>query len=831
MRLRTFLISLFLISLFVTAVANYSIYYGTRQIVFSFISDWSSSALLQSDHALAGYLSQAQMAPIQKVLDKGIATRPFIACLSVSFDGRHYSQSSNRSLEGKLIEDEFYFVQGPLAEAVFSGTTRFKFPINYYHNGQSRTAYLLLTLDAHYVHGRVWAHAVNTTLRVLLVTAVILGLALLYFYRFLITPLDDVLHYVTTGQGVERSYFITDFTFLSARVRQSFAMLRQQKEQLQRTLASECHLEQILQTVADINKLLVVCHDDEELLQKSCDRLAAHGDYRLAWIGLVKQARIEVVVHSEDPTDFLGDGFGLSLEASDPTSQGPAAQSILQGRSIVLNDFEREESFKRWRPRATAAGFKAEMALPLRKDDYSTPFGVLVLFTDNAEGFVPREVEMLEELAGDIGFACHAFRRERQLRQFLSTEQLTRLPNRSALLETLTHYDESQVIVLNINDFKEVNEVYGFRVGDALIRTFATALQQLIAGHQGLVLYSLGGDSFALLVRPGHPKPLASFIEQLVTDLENNTYQCEGILVSPLITAGYASSNELVVEKAELALKRAREDKQKVGHFDPSLLLVEQHQQNMLWYNVVREAIADGRIVPYFQGIVDNRSGQIVKYETLMRLKTADGKLAMPGQFLNIAKKTRLYPELTVMMVEKAVGFFQDLSLPLSINLSREDMLNEQVIATLRQTIARSGMGERLIFEILESEGIENYDKVSSFIEEFKALGCRIAIDDFGSGYSNFEHLLNLNIDFLKIDSSLIQNIVHDRHAQILVRHIHSLAKDLNMQTIAEFVSSRDVYETVKQIGIDFSQGYHFHQPAPFDALPCNAATVAPSAN
>jgi EAL domain-containing protein (putative c-di-GMP-specific phosphodiesterase class I) len=128
-------------------------------------------------------------------------------------------------------------------------------------------------------------------------------------------------------------------------------------------------------------------------------------------------------------------------------------------------------------------------------------------------------------------------------------------------------------------------------------------------------------------------------------------------------------------------------------------------------------------------------------------------------------------------------------------------------------TVQESGVGERIIFEILESEGIENFEEVTSFIDRLKAFGCRFSIDDFGTGYSNFIYLLKLNVDYLKIDGSLIQKLAHDENVRKAVTTIHSFAHSIGIQTVAEFVSDEAIYAEVKEIGIDYCQGYYFSEP------------------
>ena len=127
--------------------------------------------------------------------------------------------------------------------------------------------------------------------------------------------------------------------------------------------------------------------------------------------------------------------------------------------------------------------------------------------------------------------------------------------------------------------------------------------------------------------------------------------------------------------------------------------------------------------------------------------------------------------------------------------------------------LEKSGIGERIIFEIIESEGIENFDKVLEFITDVKRYGTKISIDDFGTGYSNFEYLMKLKVDYIKIDGSMIKNIDNDKSAQMIIASIVSFAKNMNIKTVAEFVHSKNVYEKVKELGVDYSQGYYFGEP------------------
>ena len=198
-----------------------------------------------------------------------------------------------------------------------------------------------------------------------------------------------------------------------------------------------------------------------------------------------------------------------------------------------------------------------------------------------------------------------------------------------------------------------------------------------------------------------------------------------------------------------------------------------------------------------------------------MRIKKEDGSYYLPHEFLHVAKHSKLYSKLSMSLIQKAFETFQISSSGFSINLSYLDMTNIVTTTFIIEKLEEFNVGPWVIFEILESDGIENYDAVSKFIEKVKSYGAKIAIDDFGAGYSNFERLAELRVDFIKIDGSLIRNIDKNDEMKIIVRTIVSFAKELGIKTIAEYVHSQSVLECVKEIGIDCAQGFHIGKPSP----------------
>jgi EAL domain-containing protein (putative c-di-GMP-specific phosphodiesterase class I) len=196
----------------------------------------------------------------------------------------------------------------------------------------------------------------------------------------------------------------------------------------------------------------------------------------------------------------------------------------------------------------------------------------------------------------------------------------------------------------------------------------------------------------------------------------------------------------------------------------------------------------------------------------LVRLED-DDKLISPYFFLDISKKTKHYTNITKTMIKKTFEMFKDRDVEFSINLTIQDILNEQIKIYLFEMIESYNMGNRVIFEIVESESIQNFQDVINFINEVRYFGCKIAIDDFGTGYSNFEYLLKIKADYIKIDGSMIKNIDTDTDAQIVVSTIVDFAKKMGVKTIAEFVENEAIYNKIVELGVDYSQGYYFSTP------------------
>lgn len=591
-----------------------------------------------------------------------------------------------------------------------------------------------------------------------------------------------------------------------------FREVRQQSQKLQEALTVSTNLDGILRTILDINQSLLSISDSDKTIQACSKILSAHNGYGLCWIALKIDDNLEIRGCSDDSVGVLH--YGMKIEMEESSSFAPSISAYNGNTLVVLDHLEKHASLAMWCFIAKEKGYGSLIALPLIAQNNNAPFGVLTLYAQSSDAFASKEIEMLVELASDIGFALDSYIQRRELARHVGTDAVSGLPNRVSLIDYLFVHQVSALAILNIDRFSDINDVYGVAIGDQVLAGYGYWLLSKVEKAKGVFLYKLGSDEYALVFDETHTSDDSfAFLEYLIDKTEEESFVIEGIEVILSITVGFDPQSEKLIENATRALKQAKMKREKISIYTPQIGAKKEHANNIEWYKEIREALEDDRIVPYFQPIVDNKTHKIIKYEALMRLIKQDGTVVSPYHFLEIAQKIRLYPALTKRMLDKVVEKFEMSAIPVSINLSTEDLLNRELADYIEDILLRYKIGGRIIFEVLESEGISNYTEVSTFIDRFKAIGCAFAIDDFGSGYSNFDHLLRLNIDTLKIDGSLIKNLPHDHNAQIIVRHICDFAHEMGFSTIAEFVADEAIYRKVLELGIDASQGYYFYEP------------------
>ncbi|WP_200762423.1 EAL domain-containing protein [Nitrosophilus alvini] len=412
--------------------------------------------------------------------------------------------------------------------------------------------------------------------------------------------------------------------------------------------------------------------------------------------------------------------------------------------------------------------------------------------------------------------------RTKKLKEHFFTDELTGLGNREALAEELKNVENPAIIIIDIHSFKTINDLYGVDVGNRVLVHFSKFLAQIASEERGeCEVFRISSDEFVFFYKgitdEEYCKEIAKKIEKR---LKNRRFYIEDIeeYIDLDVNMGIAVGNVGILKKADIALQKAKNDINKTFYiYSKDIDSTEKIKETLRWKKEIKNALKEERIVPYFQPIVD-REQNIVKYECLMRLVKKEGnetKAYSPFLFLDIAKKTKLYPELSKRIIEKSFEKFSKLDKTFSINLSMMDISEKDFLEFIKTLSKRYDIADRAVFEIVESEGAIDFENIKNFVDEVRKMGIKIAIDDFGSGYSNYSHLLEIKPDFLKIDGSLIKNIDEDKKSFILVKNIVIFAKELDIKTVAEFIHSNEVYDIAKKLAVDEFQGFYFSEPKP----------------
>lgn len=402
------------------------------------------------------------------------------------------------------------------------------------------------------------------------------------------------------------------------------------------------------------------------------------------------------------------------------------------------------------------------------------------------------------------------------------TDPLTGLPNRARLIRDLQGRDGASLMVLNLDRFKEINSLFGNDCGDQVLLEVSRHLQAFIKDPERPLeepVYRLAGDEFALIGPVQEPGRLSALAAELNEFMQHQRIEWQEQSLGINFTLGIAccdreDAGDQLVGRATIALRQAREQGRNDHLYDARNEVELDYERNLYWAKRLREALEQNQILPHFQPIYDNREQRIAKYECLVRMTGASKGVVSAGRFLDIANKLRLDRQITRIMVEKSFAQFRHEPYQFSINLSYADLIEPDILNLILDQLRSSDIGQRVIFEILESDGLDNYNDVLFFIEQVKPFGCQIAIDDFGTGYSNFEHLLRLRVDMIKIDGTLIQHLHEDETALKVTRGIVQFARDLGIRTVAEFVHNAAVQRQVEALGIDYSQGALFGMPS-----------------
>ncbi|MEA3374025.1 MAG: EAL domain-containing protein [Campylobacterota bacterium] len=405
------------------------------------------------------------------------------------------------------------------------------------------------------------------------------------------------------------------------------------------------------------------------------------------------------------------------------------------------------------------------------------------------------------------------FNANKALEDQLYIDRLTGLPNRHSFFRDTAGWKAPQLALININGFKRLNDLYGVNMGNILLVELARFCSENLADKE-VSFFRLGADEFAITANGVYKHvDFEIMVFSLLDEIQDHEFiiGAEKIAIHISFSAGISFEAEHTIETADMALHQAKTKRKKYVLYSEELGLDKDYEKSISLTKKLRTALTDDGIMTYYQPIVD-RSGKRLKYEALVRMQDGE-KVLTPFHFLEFSKESRYYKDITHIVIDQAFNEFADRKEAFSVNLTAEDILDQETMEIINLKLQNFPDKERVVFEIVESESIHNIEEVEQFINEVRDMGAKVAIDDFGSGYSNFSYLLKLAPDYLKIDGSLIKEINTDMNARTIVKTIIGFAKELRIKTIAEYVHSEAVFEVCKELGVDEFQGYYFSEP------------------
>ena len=398
-------------------------------------------------------------------------------------------------------------------------------------------------------------------------------------------------------------------------------------------------------------------------------------------------------------------------------------------------------------------------------------------------------------------------------------DQLTNLYNRNSFIRDTQKTKVPQtILLLNIDAFKEINDIYGNDFGNKVLIEFTQFLKNYFEQTKDVTLYRVGGDEFIVLFQKKDSKEVMKIATNLINAIKHSNLKIDNNLLNLSVSIAINSIPPLL-ENADLALKIVKKDiDNRVIEYTDNLNLKEEWEKNKQTIEMVKSALYEDRIVPYFQGIVNLQTMKIEKYESLVRLILPSGEVLSPYFFLDTISKTHYYYAITKTMIQKTIKTAQQHPMyRFSINLSMKDIINEEITNTLFELFEQDKQtASRIDIELLETELVEIQNQhINDFIAKVHSYGSKILIDDFGTGYSNFAYLAELHVDTIKIDASITKEITQNPKKLHILKTIANFTKGLQMQNVAEFVETKEVALMLKELNVEYAQGYFFAKPQP----------------
>lgn len=604
-----------------------------------------------------------------------------------------------------------------------------------------------------------------------------------------------------------------------------------------RAAASIKRLTRVYALLSGISALVVRARSTDELFSAVCKLAIDVGAFRMAWIGVVDPHNhsVRVVVSCGDGAREYLESIAISTDADNPLGNGPTGIAVRENRAVWCDNFGSDPRTEPWHESGVRFGWGASAAIPLRMRGGT--LSVLNLYASGAEAFDDEEQRLLLEMANDIALAHSHIEQSERIAYLALHDPLTGLANRTLFVDRVTQYVRSAasgghklaLLLIDLERFKNVNDNLGWAAGDSLLRQVAEWLTR--HAEDAVVTARVGANHFAIVLPTTqgesdvarHLENMLAAFREYPFRLANADYRISFNAGAVLYPTDGASADTLF-QNAEAALARAKERGDRYLFYTQAM--TDAVAGALSLENRLRQALKFREFVLHYQPLVNLETGKVIGAEALIRWNDPRIGLLPPHRFIAVLEETGLIHNVGEWALQTAIGDYLRWRAAgfaigrVSVNVSPLQLRRHDFAAEIARAVSIDpSAAEGLELEITESVIMADVAHSIASLRSIRDLGIKIAVDDFGTGFSSLSYLTRLPIDTLKIDHSFIRDMTSGPEGLAMVSTVVSLAHSLKLTAVAEGVETVQQARMLRDLGCDQMQGYLFSPPVPVDVF------------
>ncbi|MCI0592705.1 diguanylate cyclase (GGDEF)-like protein [Chromohalobacter marismortui] len=606
------------------------------------------------------------------------------------------------------------------------------------------------------------------------------------------------------------------------------------------------------ETLHACNEMMVRESTEDGLLQSVCEAIAQFEGYALAWVGFANDDKQVTKCYIAGKAADYAQAIEVNVDGS-PKSQGPIGQAIVSGSTQIVSDMRADPRMAPWREQIIARDLSAVIALPLKVS--AGPSGVLAVYSKRSGDFATDERALLERLADNLTVGLDRLRlqnerkaQSQEIQRLAYQDPVTGMANRRSLLDRLNrlvtqadHDQAAAILFIDLDDFKLVNDVLGHKLGDSVLQNVAWRISNTL--RDGDIVARQGGDEFIVVMvdAPRYPPPDEESVRtRLTRGADELAQRIHRTLCQPFEIDGHAhrlgasigisllpflsDTPETVIDQADMAMYAAKHSGQGTAFFSPEL--AAGRQQRLSLEAKLHHALTAGELQLNYQPVWELDSGRIIAVEALLRWRDDEGHMISPATFIPVAEEIGLMGALSEWVIEEAARQLASwreagLELTMGVNLSVSQLQGPEAARAIHDQIVALGSDPRWwLLELTEEAVMKTPEAVMEAMRLLSDAGFRLALDDFGRGYSSLARLQAMPLHTLKIDKLFVDSLQEEVPDDRVVRTVVELARQFSLRVVAEGIEHIEQAQQLAKMGCSFGQGFWVSPAIPASEIP-----------